>query len=162
MDGAALLLVDTESNPAALAGVRALRAAGHRPWVASTWRRAYASRSQAAQGTFVVPHPDDGAERFRHHVVEAAARAGAAAGLPGDETALIAPAPALAHQGDVIIGAPPRAVVARATDKAELARLALAAGADTPATVLVTRSGLDAAMPGIGLPAIVKPIRSKT
>src|SRR3954447_24179993 len=135
MDRAALLLVDTESNPAALAGVRALRAAGHRPWVASTWRWAYASRSHAAQGTVVLPHPDDGAERFRQHVFEAAARTGAAAVLPGDETALIALAPELAREDGATIGAPPWAVVARATDKAELARLALDAGAETPASV---------------------------
>jgi predicted ATP-grasp superfamily ATP-dependent carboligase len=144
-----------------LAGVRALRAAGHLPWLAVTARGGYARRSRAVAGVVTVPDPAVDRDGYVAAVAGAAAHVGAAAVLPGTEVGLVALAGSDAAFGaGVVVGAGPVDVVARAVDKGGLAALAAAAGLRVPPTATITADRPDGH--GLDFPLAVKPPRTMT
>ena len=152
------LLIPDDDFYALVAVVRALRAAGYEPWVARLdGRRTLASRSRATAGSVAVPDPSDDAEGFIAALAAAAGRLRVAAVLPGTESALtVLAGREPAFPPGVRLAIPPYEVVARAIDKALLARLAAEVGLRTPPTRVVSRSSLRE----IEFPAVVKPVTS--
>lgn len=142
-----------------LAAVRALRAAGYVPWLATSKSGTYAGHSRATAGTVSVPDPDLDSEGFVRSLAAAAVRLSAAAVLPSAETHFVALAGREAAFEGIALGAPSRESVDRATDKALLPELARAAGLRTPPTMRVVRGEVVGAF---GFPAIVKPRRSRS
>ena len=143
-----------------LAAVRALRDAGHEPWVAVFDPRGYAARSRAAAGVVVVPDPARDEVGFVHALADAAGRIPASVVLPGTEVALFALSRhADRFPGGVTLGVCPPAVVEKATDKTLLAALAGAAGLVVPPTFEVRLADLEDAPP-LPYPGVVKPVRS--
>jgi predicted ATP-grasp superfamily ATP-dependent carboligase len=156
------LLVPADEHHGVLAAVRAWRAAGYAPWVAVWERGWYVARSRAAAGVIEVVDPAADADRFVRDVGAAAARVDAAAVLPSAEVSFLA----LAGRGSelppgVALGVPRRELVLRATDKAELNRLAEAAGLSTPPTREAARDELASAAGEVGFPLLLKPVRSR-
>jgi predicted ATP-grasp superfamily ATP-dependent carboligase len=157
------VLVTADDFHAVLAGLRGLHAAGYQPWVATWHAEGYAARSRAGGGRVVVPNPGVADADFVAAVAETAARIGAVAVIPDSEPALHA----LAGQDDrfaagITVGAPSAEVVARATDKAALMRIAPSLGLTVPATSIVTREQLERNDVEVTFPAIVKPVRTRT
>jgi predicted ATP-grasp superfamily ATP-dependent carboligase len=108
-----------------------------------------------------VPSPDTDPRAFVDSLASAAARLGAAAVLPGTESALLA----VAEHSDrfrprVALGAPPAEAVSLATDKRRLEDLAHAAGIRTPPTRVSTGDDWKDIAAEIEMPAVVKPARS--
>jgi predicted ATP-grasp superfamily ATP-dependent carboligase len=156
---APVLLVD-DGYYGSLAAVRSLRAAGYSPWLAVTEPGTYAARSRAAAGTVSVPNPGFDGEGFVRELAAAAARFSVAAVLPSAEVHFLALAGRGADFPGIALGIPPRESVGRATDKAMLSKLTVAAGLPTPPTAKVVR-GDGRAVGVFGFPAIVKPLRSQ-
>jgi predicted ATP-grasp superfamily ATP-dependent carboligase len=141
-----------------LAAVRALRAAGYRPWVASS-SPSYASLSRRAAGRVHVPESRFDPSGFAHALAEAAERRSAAVLLPGTEADLLAlAANRNAFAAGVSLGVPPSEAVQQALDKTALPRLTRAAGLQAPPTAFVNGSGPAAEH---SFPAVVKPARSE-
>lgn len=159
MPGGRVLLIADEYY-ASLAGVRALRAAGYAPIVATTTTDGYAQRSRDAAESVPLPPPSDGEAPFRDAVGEVASKAVVDVVLPANEAALTA----LAGRDDVVepavLAAPSPDALRRLTDKNALAKAAAEAGIATPTGVVVPPGGLDAVLGDITFPAIVKPLRS--
>ena len=156
------LLVAADNYYAVLAGVRALRAASYRPWVAGYRQGSYAMRSRAAVGTVIVPDPAREPSRFVEALAETARRVSVAAVLPGSESALVALSGNTAPFGDIAVGVDSPEIVARVTDKVEVLRLASVAGLPVPPTTTVTEDDLGRGRQELVYPAIVKPVRSQT
>jgi predicted ATP-grasp superfamily ATP-dependent carboligase len=141
-----------------LAAVRALHAAGYRPWVAASGP-SYASLSRSAAGRVRVPESRSDPNGFVRELAEAAERRSAAALLPGTEADLLAlAANRNAFPARLSLGVPHPEAVERALDKAALPRITHAAGLQTPPTAFVNGSGPAAQLP---FPAVVKPTRSE-
>jgi predicted ATP-grasp superfamily ATP-dependent carboligase len=154
------VLVAGDDHYGALAGLRALRAAGFEPWLATPRRNTYAARSRAAVGVIDVPRPAAGDDGFVRAMADAADRIGVAAILPASEETLVA----LAERRDrlpeqVAVGAPAREVVAVVTDKRAVADRAAAAGLDLLPLREIGPADLNG---GVEFPAVVKPLRTKT
>ena len=144
-----------------LGAVRALREAGHAPWVAVHERGTYVARSRATAGTIDVPSPWDDPEAFAHEIAAATKRIGASIILPGTEYGMVTLAErAGLFPADVILGIPPIATIAEATDKGRLASLARAVGLDTPPTAELRLATLPDQMP-FDFPLVLKPHRSE-
>ncbi|MDP8904259.1 MAG: ATP-grasp domain-containing protein [Chloroflexota bacterium] len=157
-------LLVTEDAPAygVLAGVRALRARGYRPWVAVAGAATYSARSRAREGTVLVPDPAAGVEEYVSRLAEIAARLRVAAVLPGTENGLLALAGTdQAFGTDIVVGAPSRETVRRVTDKAVLVDLAPRVGLRAPPTLAVTADHLDE-IDDFDYPVIAKTSRTKT
>ena len=156
----ATVLISGGETLGVLAAVRALRAAGHHPWVAVHDRRAYAARSRAAAGVVVVPDPSRDESGFVHALAEAAARIPASIVLPGTEVALFALS-RHAHRfpGEATLGVCSPAVVEKATDKTLLADFARNAGLAVPPTFDLHLRDLESGLP-LPYPGVVKPLRS--
>ena len=157
------ILVTADERSIVLAGLRALRAGGYRPWVASARRGTYATRSRAAAGTEYVPDPAHDPAGFVEALVTTAERVSASAVLPTSERALLA----LAGTADrfpagVAVGADSAEIVRRTTVKPELLRLAAQAGLRLPATTTITERDVAGRECDIPFPAVVKPLRSET
>jgi predicted ATP-grasp superfamily ATP-dependent carboligase len=153
------LLVVGDEYYAVLAGMRALRAGGCEPFLATPRLGTYAARSRATAGVVEVPDPLHEAEAFIAELANAAVRIGAAAVLPGTEDSLVALSQhAAAFPAGILLGVPSREAVARATDKLALPELARAAGLAIPETHLLNIRNLDTA--DVALPAVVKPRRT--
>ena len=160
--GEALLVTEDAPAYGVLAGVRALRARGYRPWVAVAGASTYSARSRAREGTVLVPDPAAGVDRYVSALAEIASELGVAAVLPGTENGLVALAGSDdAFSDDVVVGAPSRETVWRVTDKAVLVELAPQAGLQAPPTLTLTADALDP-LPDVEYPAIVKTSRTKT
>jgi predicted ATP-grasp superfamily ATP-dependent carboligase len=143
-----------------LAAVRALRTAGYKPWFAvSGPGRRYAGRSRATAGTVPVPDPAVDGEGLVRELAAAAGRLSAAVVVPSAETHLVALAGREAEFPETTLGVPSRERVERATDKAQLAELAAAAGLQTPPTKRII-PGDATSISAFGFPAIVKSSRS--
>ena len=128
------VLISGGEHLGVLAAVRALRAAGHRPWVAVHERGGYAARSRATAGVVEVPNPAVDETGFVRALAEASLRIPASVVLPGTEVGLLA----LSHHPhlfsrNVALGVCPASVVNKATDKVQFAQLARAAGLDVTA-----------------------------
>lgn len=149
----ARVLVVADEYYASLAAVRALRAGGYEPWVAAATAGCLAASSRAVAGHVSVPRPSAGEEDFVAAVADAVARWGIDVVLPGTEPSLLALAGRPLGRS-VIVGAPPRHVVVRATAKETLAET----GLRTPGGTRF--SAPTAAAPAVDLPAVVKPARS--
>jgi len=151
------VLVPDDDFTAVLAAVRALRRGGYEPWLAMSVPSSYAARSRATAGTVPVPDAGPDPDGFVAALAEAAGRLGVAAVLPGTETSLTALAGREADFPEgVVLGVPPREIVARAIDKVALAELSAEAGLKVPETRTVDRADVD----GISYPAVVKPLTS--
>jgi predicted ATP-grasp superfamily ATP-dependent carboligase len=157
------ILVTADERSAVLAGLRALRAGGYRPWIASSRRGTYATRSRAAAGKTYVPDPARDPQGFVDALVSSAERVSATAVLPTSESALLALA-GNDHRfpAGVAVGADSAEIVRRATAKPELLRLAALAGLGVPTTTTITGADVDRADSRIPFPAVVKPLRSET
>ena len=157
------ILVTADERSAVLAGLRALRAAGYRPWVASARHGTYATRSRAGAGTAYVPDPSHDPGGFVDAVVSAAERVSASAVLPTSESALLALAGSTNRfPPGVAVGADSAEIVRRATVKPELLRLAGLAGLRVPTTTTITAADIDRPDREVPFPAVVKPLRSET
>jgi hypothetical protein len=157
------IVVTADERSAVLAGLRALRSAGYRPWVASSRHGTYATRSRAAAGRAYVPDPSSDPAGFVDALVATAQRVSASAVLPTSETALLALAgSANRFPSGVAVGADSAEVVRRATVKPELLRLAALAGLRVPTTRTITEADVDGSNLRIPFPAVVKPVRSET
>ena len=155
-------LLVTEDAPAygVLAAVRALRAAGYRPWLAVTGRDAYSLRSRACAGVVMVPDPSDDREGYLAAVARAATRLDVAAVMPGTDLGLLALASANGALPDQIaFGVTDPDTVRRATDKMGLEALAAQAGLHTPSSLHCTAGEIESGL-AVPLPAVVKPART--
>jgi predicted ATP-grasp superfamily ATP-dependent carboligase len=155
-----VLLTGTE-HTGGLAALRALRAAGHEPWVAVTSKRAYGAHSRAAEGVVTVPDGRIDPEAFAHAIADTAERVSAGAVLPGTEGALLALS---AHRDlfgdDVEVGVCSPLVTAAATDKVATLAEAADVGVDVlSAHVFGTQNSAETE--GLSYPLIVKPLRSE-
>jgi predicted ATP-grasp superfamily ATP-dependent carboligase len=140
-----------------LAVVRALAAAGYRPWVAASGP-SYASLSRSAAGRVRVPESRSDPSGFVDALADAVERRAAAALLPGTEVDLVTlAAHRTAFPDGLSLGVPRSDAVEQALDKSALPRLTRAAGLQTPPTALVNRS--ERVEPEF--PAVVKPMRSE-
>jgi predicted ATP-grasp superfamily ATP-dependent carboligase len=127
-------------NRAAVAAVRALAAAGIRPWVTVSTRRSVAGASRHTAGTVAVPPA--GTEGYAGRLKELAASGRFAAVLPASDVALLA------------LGGGSAELV----DKAALAARAESAGVPTPpTTVFDDTAALLAGAGALRYPVIVKP-----
>lgn len=156
------MLVSGGEYPGGLAAVRALRAAGHEPWVADPVDGSYGALSRAAAGSIRVTDPRADPLSFAGELAKAASRLGVAAVLPGTEPALLA----LGEHRDlfppeVAVGAPDPEMTIAATDKQSLAVRAKAAGFAVPPTELVTLDDLHTGRAHPPYPVVVKPMRSE-
>jgi predicted ATP-grasp superfamily ATP-dependent carboligase len=155
---ATILLVGDET-PATLGTVRALRAAGHQPYVALAATDSYAARSRAVAGVDHLPDPyGRQAEDTVRDVVAIAVRRGADVVLPGTEGALRA----ITGREDtfpsgVVVGTASQEALDRAMDKIALATLAAQAGLDSLPTVEVSSRDLDERAADVPLPGVAKP-----
>jgi predicted ATP-grasp superfamily ATP-dependent carboligase len=156
-----LRVIVTEDAPAygVLACVRALRAGGYEPWVATTGPTSYAARSRVRGGTIAVPDPKDDSAAYAERLAGAAADVGAAAVLPGTDQALLALAgrDQLFPNG-VVVGSCPPEIVRRATDKSQLARLGSEAGLPAPPSRIISVD--DMRNGSISYPSVMKPLRT--
>ncbi|GAY12234.1 ATP-grasp domain-containing protein [Pseudonocardia sp. N23] len=154
------VLVTGVEHAGGLAALRGLAAAGYEPWAATDDMSSYGALSRSSGGVVEVADPRLDAERFARDLVEAAARIGAVAVLPGTEAGLIALG---RHRdlfpGDVAVGAPDVDDTVAALDKDALAGLAARAGFRTPPTLRL--SAADVAAADITFPVVVKPVRSE-
>src|SRR5436305_304233 len=99
------VLVTGGDHTGSLAAVRALRAAGHEPWVGAVSGGGYAARSRAAAGVVALPYSGSEPAAFRDQLVGAFERLGARVVIPGTEQALTA----IACSRDPTLRAPPGA-----------------------------------------------------
>lgn len=143
-----------------LAAVRALRTAGHTPWLAVSEPGTYAAHSRAIAGTVSVPDPSFDREGFVRELAAAAARLSVAVILPSAETHVLALAGREDDFAGITLGVPSRERAERATDKGLLPELAGTAGLRTPPTAKVV-CGDGKALGTFGFPAILKPPRSR-
>jgi predicted ATP-grasp superfamily ATP-dependent carboligase len=154
----ARVLLTVDDHYGTLAAVRALRAGGHAPWLASPRRRVYATLSRAAAGVDLVTPAEMGGEQFSIEVADIARQRGVAAVLPGSESALAALVGREAAF-DVPLGVGPAPSLGRAGNKSELAELAAASGLESPPHQVLSHAELEAGAE-VPLPAIVKPLNS--
>jgi len=155
------LIVTGGEHLGVLAAVRALREAGHAPWVAVHQRGSYAARSRATAGVIEVPNPGADSSGFVKSLARAAERIPAQVILPGTELGMVA----LAHHANafppgVALGICSPTVVANATDKSLLEGFVRAAGLSVPPTVEVNLEGVEDPLP-FPYPVVVKPHRSE-
>jgi predicted ATP-grasp superfamily ATP-dependent carboligase len=156
------VIVTGAEHQGGLAAIRALRAAGFEPWAATPKAYAYGALSRASEGTIRVPDPRREPGEFASVLAERSVALGAAVLLPGSEADLLALSE---HRdlftGDIAAGLPEKAGVVAATDKVDLARRALAAGFDSPPSVVLhADEAIPDEMPG-WRDAVVKPVRSE-
>lgn len=156
-----LRVIVTEDAPAygVLACVRALRAGGYEPWVATTGPSSYAARSRVRGGTIAVPDPTDDSAAYAERLAGAAADVGAAAVLPGTDHALLA----LAGRDElfpngVVVGSCSAEIVRRATDKSQLAGLGSEAGLPAPPSCIISVD--DVSNGSLSYPSVIKPLRT--
>jgi predicted ATP-grasp superfamily ATP-dependent carboligase len=154
------VLVTGDDHYSGLAALRALREVGVEPWLTTPHRRTYAARSRAAAGVVEVPSPAAQDDGFISAVEATARRLGVAAVLPGSEDTLVA----LAQERErlpreIAVGVPSAEVVALVTDKRAVGEVATTAGLTIPPTREIGPTDLDG---GVDLPAVVKPVRTKT
>ena len=144
-----------------LGAVRALREAGHAPWVAVHERGTYAARSRATAGIIDVPSPWDDPDGFVRGIAAASDRIGASVVLPGTEYGMVTLAQrAGLFPTDVVLGIPPLSTIAEATDKSRLGSLARAVGLETPPTADLCLATLPDEL-SFDFPMVVKPHRSE-
>jgi len=157
------LLLTADDGTGSLAAVRALRAGGFEPWVATWWKSSYAVRSRAAAGIVEVPDPELDSDRFVSALADAVSVHSLAAVLPGTEPSLrVLAGREDAFSPGVVVGTCPPPVVTRATDKLALAQLASSAGLETPPTLALTPSELGRRSDELEYPLVVKPLTSFT
>ena len=155
------IIVTGGEHVSVLGAVRALRAAGHAPWVTVHEPGSYAARSRATAGVIDLPRASDDPKGFIDGLAAAVERFGASVILPGTDHDMATLATYAARfPSDVVLGVAPLATIARATDKALLGDLAQSVGLDTPRTVDCGLATLADAMP-IDFPVVVKPHRSE-
>ena len=154
------ILLTDDAFYSVLAAARALRAAGYAPWLAVYESGTYAARSRATAGTVPVPNPSLDSEGFVRELATAATKLSAAAVLPTAEHDLIILAGRDADFAGIPLGTPSPESVELATDKALLPKLAAGAGLRTPPTKKVDRGDIEG-LRTFGLPAIIKPLRSR-
>ena len=155
----ATVLLLGDETPATLGTVRALRAAGHEPFVALADPNSYAARSRAVAGVDHLADPyGRRAEDTVRDAVAIAARRGVDVVLPGTEGALRALA-GREHRfpRGVVVGTAPMEALEKAMDKSALHALAVAAGLDALPAVEVSVADLDQHAADVPLPGVVKP-----
>jgi hypothetical protein len=154
-------VIVTEDAPAygVLACVRALRAGGYEPWVATPSRSSYAARSRAHGGTLAVPDPAGDADAYAERLAQAAAEVEAIAVLPGTDLALLALSgrESLFPDG-VSVGTCSPGRTQRAMDKSELDWMGLEAGLPAPPSRNVSLEGEHGY--DLSYPAVMKPLRT--
>ena len=136
------VLVTGGDHTGSLAAVRALRAAGHEPWVGAVSGGGYAARSRAAAGVVALPYSGSEPAAFCDWVGDAVERLGVRVVIPGTEQDLIA----IASSSDSTLrsstGVPRLDVVRRITDKTAVYHLAEKLGLQVPDTKVIRRDRL--------------------
>ena len=158
------VLLCGDESPATLASIRALRAAGHQPFVTLPQRRTYVSRSRDVLATDAMPDPyEHPAEVTVRAIGEVVARRGIEVVLPGTAGSLRALTGREHLLGpEVVVGTTPTPTLDRATDKLTLDTLAADAGLERLPTIPVDADGLDAVAERLPLPGVAKPLHSAT
>jgi predicted ATP-grasp superfamily ATP-dependent carboligase len=155
----ARVLLLGDETPATLGTVRALRAAGHEPFVALADPDSYAARSRAVAGVDRLADPyGRRAEDTVRDAIAIAARRGVEVVLPGTEgslRALVGSEPRF--PGGVAVGTAPAEALEKAMDKSALHALAAAAGLDALPAVEVSDADLDRRGAELPLPGVAKP-----
>ena len=154
-----VLVLDGNENQA-VACVRSLARAGHRPWVGAETAWAKAGWSRACAGYFQYPSAEHDAERFSASVAAEAAREPGTLVLPMTERTTL---PLSASRVSLVAAGarlllPPHETIQRAFDKQATTRLAKSLGLVVPETVTV--SGVEAARHAAGTvkyPVVLKP-----
>lgn len=154
--GGVVLLTGGE-HLSVLAAVRALGAAGYRPWVTVDRPGTYAARSRFAAGSTVVPPPGADPDAFTRAIFALADDLGAVAIVPGTEVAMgiLAAHKSNLPDGVALGSADPEALVT-VRDKRHLADLVVGTGFSVPPTIEVSAGHLPSVMP-FGYPMVIKP-----
>lgn len=152
----ARLLLCIDESPASLAATRALRAAGHEPWLALSHRDTPASRSRLAAGVARVVDPQLDPAGYANEVASLSHGLGASAVLPATESALRALS-GRESLFEAAVGTNGVELLDRVTDKALLAVAGAEAGLPAP-PALELRAGDD--LGPVTYPAVVKPLRT--
>jgi predicted ATP-grasp superfamily ATP-dependent carboligase len=147
------LILDHGASRAALAGARALAAAGWRVIVGSPAPATLASASRGVERLVWVPGPERGIDPFADVVARTVAEAGVDVVMPSDDHQMIGLSLRRAEIGEAPIPYPRHEVVVRSTDKLELHRAAAREGLLSPETAEATEDAIRAWR----YPAIVKP-----
>ncbi len=143
-----------------LAAVRALRVAGHEPWVAASGPKAYAARSRAAAGVILLPDSRADPEAFIEGLSAADEEHRFVAILDGTESDLIAIARERDRLGPRAATPPNLEAVLRITSKKTVNELAAHAGLAIPPTSEIDRADLGR-YDGLATPLVLKPLRSE-
>ena len=155
----AVVLVCGDETAATLASVRALRAAGHQPFVALPQRHTYVSRSRDVAAIESMPDPyEQPAELTARSIAAIAARRGARVVLPATEGTLRA-LTGREHlfEPGTAVGTSSRRSLDLAVDKVGLVDLATAAGLECLPGVEVDAANLDQLASRLPLPGVAKP-----
>ena len=154
--GAVIVLTGGE-HVSVLAAVRALRAAGHAPWVTVHERGTYAARSRACAGSVIVPMPGRDPDAFVEAVARLAREVGAAVILPGTDVATLALSKRTSRLPDhVALGAAPPDVLTSLADKRNLGTIVAAGGLAVPPEIEVRAGAVPRSLP-FAFPVVVKP-----
>ena len=153
------VLLTGDEGTGTLAAVRALRAAGHEPWLAVSRPGTYAARSNAVAGILRVTDPNAAPSDHAAEVAAHARRLEVDAVLPGTEGSLRALTGFEQLFDGIALGTCGAEALDRATDKTTLARLAAEAGLVSPPTYELHDGDLP---DGLGWPLVVKPVASVT
>jgi predicted ATP-grasp superfamily ATP-dependent carboligase len=146
------LIIDHGASRAALAGARALAAAGWRVHIGSPSPATIASASRSVARVRHVPGPEGGLDPFVAAIAGAVAEDGVELVLPSDDHQLLGLSMRRADVGALVPYAP-HDVVVRATDKLELHGAAERVGLGSPSTAEAT----DGQIARWSWPAMVKP-----
>ncbi len=163
MRGTRVLITDAETR-AVVAAARGLRAAGFTVVAAAakSARPAPAHWSRAVDERLVVPHPLENEPAFVEAIGRSLASSSCTVLMPGSDASLLA----LSAAGDVLGQYEPRSlqsheVVQRCLEKLALASAASHHGLDSPPTaVCSTTDDAISAARELGLPVLVKPMKS--
>lgn len=155
----ATVLLCGDEAPASLGSARALRGAGHVPWVAVAQQGTYVSRSRAIAGCDPIPDPyGRPAEATARAVAAIAAHRGAEVVLPATEGTLraLTGREHLFERG-TIVGTAPVEALNVAVDKVAVGELASGAGFESLPTVEVSAADVNDRVDELPLPGIAKP-----
>jgi hypothetical protein len=154
----ATVLLCGDETPATLGSARALRVAGHVPWVAVAQEGTYVSRSRTVAGCDLIPDPyGHPAEATARAIAAIAARRGAGVVLPATEAALRA-LTGREHlfEPGVVVGTAPVGALDIAVDKVAVGALASAAGLDSLPSVEVSAADMNERADDLPLPGVAK------
>lgn len=151
------------NNRAALAITRSLGRAGHTVIVGDSRRSGIAQASRYCAGRVVYPDPAKHEAAFVEALSEEVRRKGVDVVLPvSDVPSMILSERRAEFEPGCTVLAPGAEAVMRAADKGEMVRVAQRLGVPVPRTIhLESRDDLEATLPNLEFPLVIKPHRSR-